>query len=382
LKTLAAVLREAGRSTPYATSKPLEIEELEVGPVGPGEVLVQISHAGVCHSDLSVINGTRLRGLPLVMGHEASGIVMETGSNVRRLNEGDHVVFSFVPPCGSCAPCIAGRPALCRPGNEANGAGTLLSGSRRFTDAGGHALNHHSGVSAFSQYVVAAEESLIVVDNGLPLQEAALFGCAVITGVGAVFNSAQARPGSSLAVFGLGGVGLSAIMGARAAGANPVIAVDIVGSKLQLAKTLGATHTVNPTETDAVEAIRDITGGGADTVVESVGNEKVLVQAYSATGRGGTTVAVGLPHPDRQFSVPAISLVAEEKTVRGSYMGSAVPKRDVPRYIAMYQAGQLPVDKLLTGTLGLDAINDGMDRLADGSAVRQMVDLSLPLGSE
>lgn len=373
MKTKAAVLYKMEHPTPYAESQPLVIEELELTAPGPGEVLVQIAGAGLCHSDLSVIDGSRPRVMPMVLGHEAAGIVREVGPGVHDLAPGDHVVFSFVPMCGRCPPCATGRPALCENGAKANLAGTLLAGDRHFRDRAGQELNHHLGVSAFSEFTVAAQESVIRIDPSLPLEKAALFGCAVITGVGAVVNTARVEPGASVAVFGLGGVGLSAVMGARAAGAYPIVAVDLLDAKLALARNLGATHVVNAGDGDPVQAVRDLTGGGAHYAFESVGSERVLIQAYQATRRGGTTVTIGLPHPSRQFAISAVSLVAEERTVKGSYMGSAVPRRDIPRYIALYQAGRLPVDLLLTRTITLDEINPAFDALAKGEVVRQVI---------
>lgn len=375
MKTKAAVLYEMGQAPPYAESRPLKLEALDLAGPGPEEVLVEITSAGLCHSDLSVINGSRPRAMPMVIGHEASGIVREVGANVADLAHGDHVVFSFMPACGRCVPCASGRPVLCHAGTSANLNGTLLSGARHFRNGRGETLHHHLGVSAFSQYTVAARESVVRIDADLPLDIAALFGCAVMTGVGAVFNTAQLEPGRSCAIFGMGGVGLSAVMGARAAGAHPIVAIDVLDAKLELASELGATHVVNAAADDPVEAIRDVTAGGADYGIEVVGSETVLVQAYDATARGGTTVTVGLPHPSRQFCIPAVSLVADEKTVRGSYMGSAVPVRDLPRYIEMYQAGLLPVDRLLTATIELDEVNAAFDALDRGEAVRQILRL-------
>lgn len=376
MKTRAAILYDMGAPAPYAESLPLRIDEVTLDGPGPGEVLVEIAGAGLCHSDLSVVDGSRPRLMPLVMGHEASGIVREVGAEVSEFAPEDRVVFSFVPVCGRCRFCVSGRGALCEPGAQANIAGTLLSGARRFADAKATVCNHHLGVSGFSQFTVAAQESLVKIDARLPLATAALFGCAVMTGVGAVVNTARVRPGTSVAVFGLGGVGLSAIMGARAAGAHPIVAVDRLAEKLKLAREVGATHTVNAGEDEPIAAVRDLTAGGADYAFESVGNEAVLIQAYSATKRGGTTITVGLPAPTGMFSIPAVSLTLEERTIKGSYMGSSVPRRDIPRYIQMYQAGLLPVDKLLTHTLRLDEINLGFDRLARGEAVRQVIDFN------
>lgn len=373
MKTQAAVLYRMEHPTPYAESRPLVVEEVELRGPDPGEVLVEIAGAGLCHSDLSVIDGSRPRVMPMVLGHEASGIVREVGPGVHDLAVGDHVVFSFVPACGHCLPCATGRPALCENGARANVAGTLLDGSRHFRNAAGQELNHHLGVSAFARFTVAAQESLVKIDPSVPLEVAALFGCAVMTGVGAVVNTARVEPGAGVAVFGLGGVGLSVVLGARAAGAYPIVAVDLLDAKLALAQELGATHTVNAAREDPVQAVRDLTAGGAAYAFESVGNERVLVQAYQATRRGGTTVTIGLPHPARQFAVPAVSLVAEERTVKGSYMGSAVPRRDIPRFIALYQAGLLPVERLLTRTIALEEVNPAFDALARGEAVRQVI---------
>jgi alcohol dehydrogenase len=232
MKTKAAVLYNMGAQSPYAKSLPLVIDEISLAGPSAGEVLVEIAGAGLCHSDLSVIDGSRPRTMPMVMGHEASGIVRDVGADVREFAPGDHVVFSFVPVCGRCSFCASGRGALCEPGARANVAGTLLSGARHFSDSKSMACNHHLGVSAFSQFTVAAQESLVKIDASLPLTTAALFGCAVMTGVGAVVNTARVTPGSSVAVFGMGGVGLSVIMGAHAIGAYPIIAIDRISVKL------------------------------------------------------------------------------------------------------------------------------------------------------
>jgi Zn-dependent alcohol dehydrogenase len=374
MKTKAAVLYETGAPQPYAQSLPLVIDDLTLAEPGPGEVLVEVAGAGLCHSDLSVVDGSRPRKMPMVMGHEASGIVREVGSEVRDFSPGDHVVFSFVPVCGHCLYCASGRGALCEPGANANIAGTLLSGARRFTNTRSQMCNHHLGVSGFSQFTVAAQESLVKIDASVPLAEAALFGCAVMTGVGAVIHTARVTAGSSVAVFGMGGVGLSAIMGARAIGAYPIVAVDLIDDKLSLAREVGATHTVNAAQDDPVATIRELTHGGVNYAFESVGSESVLVQAYESTLRGGTTITVGLPAPGKMFSIPAVGITLEERTIKGSYMGSSVPRRDIPRYIGMYQAGILPVQKLYTHTLRLEEINAGFDRLAQGKAVRQIID--------
>ena len=234
-------------------------------------------------------------------------------------------------------------------------------------------LHHHLGVSGFAEYAVVSERSAVRIDADLPPRIAALFGCAVLTGVGAVVNTAGVLPGQSVAVFGLGGVGLSSILGAAASSAWPLVAIDVVPEKLALARELGASHCIDAREGDVATRVRDATNGGVDYAIETAGSERVLADAYAATKRGGTTITVGLPAPDKQFAVPAVSLVAEERTLKGSYMGSAVPQRDIPRYVALYRAGRLPVDRLLTHTLALDEINAGFDRLARGEAIRQVV---------
>ena len=231
MKIRAAVLSERGRPRPYAESQPIQIEELDLEGPGPGEVLVRVTAAGLCHSDLSVVNGNRPRPTPMVLGHEAAGVVEETGSGVKGLSVGDHVVFVFVPSCGSCGPCAEGRPALCEPGAAANAKGTLLSGETRLK-RGEETVHHAIGVSCFAEYAVVSERSLVKIDSTLSPEEAALFGCAVITGVGAVVNTAKVIPGSTVAVIGLGGVGLNALLGAKLAGARKVVAVDLVDSKL------------------------------------------------------------------------------------------------------------------------------------------------------
>jgi len=372
MRTVAAVLYEMGHPRPYSTSRPLRLEQIEVLEPHAGEVLVEVQAAGLCHSDLSVIDGTRPRVMPMVLGHEEAGVVLRVGAGVTERQGGDRVVFSFVPACGRCRFCAVGRPALCERGNAANAAGCLLDGSRHFY-RGSAALHHHLGVSAFSQFTVAAQESVVRVDPDVPPEVAALFGCAVLTGVGAVLNTGRVEPGTSVAIFGLGGVGLSALLGARAAGAHPVVAVDVREDKLARARQLGATHVVHAAEEDAAARVRELTQGGAAYSFECAGSAEVLEQAYRATARGGTTVAVGLPDPAQAARVPAVGLVTEERVLRGSYMGSSVPRRDIPRYVGMYQAGLLPVDRLLSHTIRLEEINDAFERLADGRAVRQVV---------
>ena len=372
MKIKAAVLRSMGAELPYAQTRPLTIEMLELDPPGRGEVLVRIAAAGLCHSDLSVINGNRPRPLPMALGHEAAGVVEALGEGVDDLSPGDHVVMVFMPSCGHCNCCSEGRPALCEPGAAANSKGELLDGGSRL-HLGSERIHHHLGCSAFAEYAVVSRRSLVKIDKSLPLTEAAMFGCAVLTGVGAVVNTAGVKPGQRVAVIGLGGVGLASLLGAVASGAAQIIAVDLSSDKLVLAKALGATAVINGGDQDAVEQVRALTNGGVDFAFEMAGSIKALDSAIRMTKRGGTTVTAGLPPPEQNLPLNIVSLVGEERTLKGSYIGSSVPVRDIPRYIDLYKAGRLPVDRLMSGSLGLDDINLGFDRLHRGEVVRQLI---------
>ena len=372
MRTRAAVLHELGAEQPYTRSRPLAVEELELTDPGPGELLVRIEVAGVCHSDLSVVDGNRPRPVPMALGHEAAGVVEAVGPGTTGIDVGDHVVLTFVPACGVCGPCNAGTPALCRPAATANTAGHLLAGGSRLHRGDGEVVHHHLGVSAFATHAVVARGSAVRIDPDLPLEVAALVGCGVLTGVGAVVHTAGVRPGDGVAVFGLGGVGLSAVLGAGLVTADPVVAVDPVASKRELALELGATHAVGPEEAGAL--IAEVTGGlGVTHAFECVGSARVLEAAYDATAPGGTTVAVGLPHPSQVAELPAVSIVGQARTVRGSYLGSAAPQRDVPMLLRLWRAGRLPLERLQSARLDLDQVNDAMDALAGGQVVRQLL---------
>ena len=372
MKTRAAVLHSMENPAPFAQSKPLKIEEIDLDAPGPGEVLVKMIAAGLCHSDLSVISGVRPRPVPMALGHEASAQVVQVGEGVSDLKAGDRVVLVFVPSCGHCMPCMEGRPALCEPGAESNGKGTLLSGERRL-HLGSQAVNHHVGVSAFAEHAVVSRRSCVKLEQDIDPIEAALFGCAVLTGVGAVVNTAKVQPGQTAAVIGLGGVGLCALLGAVASGARDIVAVDLHDSKLEVARSLGATITVNARDPDAVAKVKDATRGGVDFAFEMAGVIQAMEMAYRMTRRGGTTVTGSLPHPQHNWPLQQVSLVAEERTVKGSYIGSCVPSRDVPRYIGLYMAGKLPVDKLMGERMKLDDINAAFDRLDAGESMRDLV---------
>lgn len=372
MKTRAAVIYEMNKPLPYAQSKPLVIEEVDLAPPGEGELLIRVKAAGLCHSDLSSINGDRPRQMPMVLGHEAAGEIMECGAGIHDLQVGDHVALIFAPSCGTCIACKDGHPGRCEPGQQANGAGLLLGKQRRISK-NSQPVYHHVGVSAFADYCVVNRGSVVKIDSTLAWDEAALFGCAVLTGAGAVINTAQTPPGSTVAVVGLGGVGLNALLAAQLLGARRLIAVDIHDDKLSLAKQLGATDVVNAKSDNAIQAVKDLTGGGVEYAFEMAGSTQAMELAYRITRRGGTTVSAGLPHPDHRWPVQLVNVVAEERTIKGSYVGSCVPARDVPRFIELYQQGKLPVNKLMSDHMKLEDINVGFDRLTAGHTVRQII---------
>ena len=373
MKIKAAVLEEIGRPGPYAETRPISVCEVDLEGPRAGEVLVRIAAAGLCHSDLSVVNGDRPRQLPLVMGHESAGVVEAVGQDVDRFAPGDHVVSVFVPSCGHCGPCRNGRPALCEPGAGANGEGLLIGGGSRLS-RDGERLYHMTGVSCFAEYATVSQNSLVRIDPAIPLDIAALMGCAVLTGAGAVFNTGDVTPGSTTAVVGLGGVGLSAVMAARAAGAEKIAAVDVLDDKLEIARELGATHLINSARDGALEELREVTGGGVDTAMDFTGNVRALRFAYDATRRGGTTVTAGLPNPAAMLELPAVGITAEERTLKGSYLGSGVPSRDIPRFLGLHAQGRLPVERLMSEKIRLEEINAGFDKLHAGQKIRQVID--------
>lgn len=370
MKARGAVLTRSPVSSPYAESRPLDVTDVELADPRGGELLVRVEAAGVCHSDLSVIDGNRPRPLPMLLGHEAAGVVEAVGEGVRNVEVGDHVVLVYVPSCGSCRFCGSGRPALCTVALAANTAGELVGGGSRIT-AGGDPVHHHLGVSAFATHAVVDASSAVVVDRGLPLEVAALFGCAMLTGYGAVHHTAGVRAGESVVVFGLGGVGLAAVMAAAASGASPIVAVDPVPAKQALALEVGATRSCRPEELPGV--LTEVAPDRFDWAFEAVGSVRAFTSAYEVTGRGGGTVAMGLPHPSAVLELPALGIVAENRRILGSYMGTARPGVDIPTMVRLWRAGRLPVDRLLSSELGLDDVNTAMDELASGRAVRQII---------
>jgi alcohol dehydrogenase len=372
MKMTAAVLYEQGLPRPYAQSQPLRIETVDLEGPGDGELLVKVAGAGLCHSDLSTIDNSRPRALPAVLGHEGAGIVAEVGRGVTDLHSGDHVVFVFSPSCGTCRNCTRGKPNVCLRWPQMRNKGALLSGAQRLSRDGAP-IAHYSGVSCFAEYAVMARSSLVKIDASVPLIDAAMFGCAVQTGVGAAVNTAHVRPGDIVAVIGLGGVGLACMMGARMAGAQRVVAIDVSDAKLGLARQLGATDAFNASDPECAAEVRAATGGGVDYAFEMAGSMQALALGTDILVRGGSVVSAGLPPASATFSLNPTSLVGDEKSIRGCYMGSCVPERDVPAFIELYKQGRLPIDRLKSGTLPLEDINVGFDRLADGTAVRQIV---------
>lgn len=372
MKTRIALLPQKGIPRPYDQTKPLAIVDAELDAPGPDEVLVKILAAGVCHSDLSVINGDRPRPTPLALGHEAVGEVVATGASVNDLKPGQRVAMVFVPSCGHCPCCAEGRPALCEPGLLHNTEGTLLSGAKRIQYQGEPVL-HHLGISCFSDFAVCHRRSLVPIDSTVAPDIQAVFGCAVLTGCGAVLNTARLHAGERVAIVGLGGVGLAALLGAIAGGARQVIAIDANPEKEALALTLGADHFVNARDPDAAEQVKSLTQGGVELAAEFAGVMPALDLAIEVTRRGGRTVTAALPNPSDRLSLAAARLVTEERALLGSYVGSCVPSRDIPNFIALHRRGRLPVEKMISHRLELSEINIAMERLATGQAVRQIV---------
>jgi alcohol dehydrogenase len=372
MQITGAVLEEVGRASPYAQSRPLTVSTLDLAAPAAGEVLVRMEAAGVCHSDLSVVDGNRARPVPMLLGHEGAGRVELLGPGVTDLAVGQRVVMTFLPRCGECAGCATAGRMPCGPGSVSNAAGELLGGGRRLS-RDGIPVHHHLGVSAFATHAVVDSRSVVAVQDDVPPAVAAVLGCAVLTGGGALLNAAPPEPGQSVMVVGLGGVGMAALLTAVALGVGEVVAVDGLASKRARAFELGATRALSPDElADAVS--RAEPDARADVVVEAAGNAGALEAAVAATAPGGRTVTVGLPHPDARANISPLALVAEARTVIGSYLGSAVPGRDIPVFAQWWREGRLPVEALVSSRIGLDDLNHAMDELAAGRAVRQLVE--------
>jgi Zn-dependent alcohol dehydrogenase len=378
VQIVGAVLERGGGAAPFADSHPFTISRIELDEPGRDELRVRIEAASVCHSDLSVVDGNRPRPTPMLLGHEAAGIVEQLGPRVHDVGAdefgsddlavGDRVVMTFLPRCGTCPECATGGRLPCRFGSVANAAGTLLAGGMRLhrrTPDGEQQLFHHLGVSAFATHAVVHRASVVRVDPDVPAEIAALLGCAVLTGGGAVINAGRPADGATVMVVGLGGVGMAALLVAVALG-HPVIAVDALEEKLDLARELGAAETFTPARLAEK-------GRRAPVVIEAAGSARAFETAFAATEPGGTTVTVGLPSPAARVSLAPLTLTAEARTVIGSYLGSAIAARDIPRYVELWRSGRLPIERLISSRIGLADLDSAMDRLASGSALRQVI---------
>src|SRR6184192_3533083 len=350
-----------------AVREPIRVELLTLRAPRADEVLVRLGASGVCHSDLHVINGDLPMPLPTVLGHEGPGVVEAVGAGVRRVKDGDHVVLSWVPYCGSCWYCESGRTHLCEMGYVKALAAEVFSRD-------GSAVGQLAGVGSMAEWTVVPESGCIPIDADVPLDRACLIGCGVMTGVGAVINTARVQPGQSVAVFGAGGVGLNVIQGAVLAGANPIIAIDLNERKLGFAKQFGATHTVNAGSTDPVTAVLDLTGmRGADYAFEVIGRPEVVTQAFMAIRRGGKAVVIGVPPATDMVSVPGVLLPLAEKSLVGSLYGSANMARDVPRLIDLYRAGKLKLDELITRRYQIAQVSEAFTAMEKGEVARGVI---------
>jgi Zn-dependent alcohol dehydrogenase len=372
MRMTAAVLYELGLPAPYVVSQPFRIEEVDLDGPGEGEVLVEVKAAGICHSDLTVVAGQRKRAVPVVGGHEGAGIVREIGRGVRGLQAGDHVVMTAASGCGYCRTCAEQKPVLCDNATIGRAQGILLNGARRLS-LNGDPISHYSGISSFAQYAVTTPQTLVKIDQSIPLDVAAIFGCAVLTGVGCVFNAAKVRPGQNVAVLGLGGVGLNAVMAARICGASKIIGIDINESKFPLAMELGCTNTFLATKHDLVTQVRDLTAGGVDFAFEMSGARAAMANAIGIARNGGEVICVGLGATSDVYEYPHTLLVAQEKVIRGSLLGSGVAARDIPLYLRLYSEGKLPVGRLTSRGKGLADLNLNLDLLDRGEVLRQVL---------
>ncbi len=350
-----------------AAREPLAIEDINIDEPRTGEALVRVIAAGVCHSDLHFIEGTYPARLPQILGHEVAGVVERVGEGVTNVKPGDRVILGFVQPCGHCQYCDSGRPSLCQ-----TPASTRPNDAPARTRADGTAVTAMTNVGGFAEYSITPAVGLVKVPDDVSLDIAALVGCSVMTGYGAVVNTAGVEPGTTVAVIGAGGVGLNIIQAARLAGAEKIIAVDMVEHKLATAKQFGATDTVNAGEGDAVQAVQKLTGGGVDYAFEAIGLKVTSEQAYNMVGRGGTAVIVGMVPPMDQISVSGM-IWMQEKTLKGSFYGSARFHTDMPRILNLYRQKKLDLDSLVTRRYELDQINEAFDALRNGEVSRSVL---------
>lgn len=360
-----AVLNKIGAEAPFAESRPITIDELELTGPAENELLVRIEAASICHSDLSVVNGSRPRPTPMLLGHEAAGVVEELGSGVTDIEIGQRVVLTFLPRCGECRECRTDGKLPCSAGSKTNEEGVLLDGTKHLT-RDGEEVKHHLGCSGFATYSVVDRRSVVPVGADVPPSIAAVLGCAVLTGGGAVLNAANLGPDDTIAIVGLGGVGMAALLTALAVDNKKVIAVDANPDKLTLAREWGADEAY----TSAEAAEKGIT---ADVVIEAVGHPRAFETAFGMIGFGGTLVTVGLPAPGAMSEIEPLKLTARAETVIGSYLGSAVPSRDIPKFEQLWREGKLPLERLISNEIALDEMNEGMDALSAGTVLRQII---------
>jgi S-(hydroxymethyl)glutathione dehydrogenase/alcohol dehydrogenase len=362
MKVKAAVL--------YEPQTPLVVETLDLDDPKEGEVLVRLVSAGVCHSDYHVMKGEWKSPLPMVLGHEAAGVVEKVGPGVNMSKPGDHVILNFRPNCGWCRYCTVGRPVLCNGADTARW--TLFDGTVRL-HKGNQDIYHFARTASFAEYVVVPQSGAVPVRDDMPLDKACLVGCSVMTGVGSVINTAKVVPGSSVMVIGCGGVGLNVIQGAVLAGAGRIIAVDVLENKLAYAQQFGATDIIDASHGDTVARVRDLTDGGVDYAFEAIGNSRTILQAYESTRPGGITTVVGMAPEDDEVSINALSLPRTEKVIMGSWYGSARPWVDLPKMVDLYLSGKIQVDSLISRTYPLDEINTAYDALGKGEVARSIL---------
>jgi S-(hydroxymethyl)glutathione dehydrogenase/alcohol dehydrogenase len=366
MKTTAAVLSEIGRS--------LDVEELDLAPPCEGEVLVRLLASGICHSDLSLINGAWPVPLPMVLGHEGAGVIEAVGPGVDESRLGERVVLTFTPPCGRCRFCLAGRVNLCVEAAAGFESGLLRDGTTRLSH-GGKRVFHLALVSSFARHAVVPANAAIRVPDELDPALTCLLGCGVLTGVTAVTRLTNVRPADSVAVFGCGGVGLSVVQGARLVSAQPIIAIDPIAAKRDLALRLGATDAIDPVAGDPVGAVRALVPDGVDYVFEAIGKPEVAAQAFAATATGGVTVLIGQPPVGVRAAFPVYDLTQFEHTILGTHIGGANPSLDIPRLAALLAAGKLDLTSLVTHRFRLEDINEAVAVVASGQAGRVVLDL-------
>ena len=355
----------------YETNTPLKVEKVTLDEPQANEVLVKIMATGVCHSDLHFMKGEMPVPVPVVPGHEGAGIVEKIGPGVTTLQPGDHVVMMVAFSCGKCRYCIEGKPTMCVENLPIQSMATLPGGGIRL-HKGKQALNHMFGLASYAEYAVVHERSCVKVREDAPLDVLCLLGCGTSTGIGAAINSTGIKPGESIAIFGCGGVGLSAVMGAKLAGAGKIIAVDTLDKKLKMAQKLGADHLIDASVDDPMIKVMELTGGGADYALECIGNVNVMTQAFASIRFGGKLVVVGMAPLGSLLSIATYEFLLG-KTISGTVQGDINPQIDIPRYIDMYMNGKLPIDKLITKTYGLDQINEAFEALEKGQVIRSVI---------